>query len=198
MGVDAESRSQLAAPNSANYVQTELSQQSNAPWYVAHTKSSQEHVAEANLARQGYQVYLPQLKILKNRRRANEISQSVLLEPMFPRYLFFKPAHVEHSIAPVRSSIGVAKLVQFGLEPARLSVDALKKIQAVESLQHDSSLEELSGLSLGKKVIVSSGPLAGLNGLVSGISKERVMVLMELLGREAKVSFKLAELMLAS
>lgn len=34
------------------------------PWYVVHTKVRQEQTACENLARQGYAVYMPRIKIL--------------------------------------------------------------------------------------------------------------------------------------
>lgn len=167
------------------------------PWYVVYTKASQERVAETHLLRQGYQVYLPRTKILKKRKLQAE-TQVAAYEAMFPRYIFFQARDFEHSIAPVRSSVGVSKLVRFGSEPAKLSAETLNKIREAEALQQASSYEDLCGLKPGKKVVVNEGPLLGLDGLISEISKERVMVLMHLLGREAKVSFKLAQLMLAA
>ncbi len=84
-------------------------------WYVAHTKVHQEQVACENLARQGYAVYLPRIRVLK--RSSRHRCQEMHLEPLFPRYLFFQPASTDHSIAPV---------VPWGLRPlcalARLSL----------------------------------------------------------------------------
>lgn len=168
------------------------------PWYVVYTKASQERIAETHLLRQGYQVYLPRTKIFKKRKLQADTQAAVAYEIMFPRYIFFQARDLEHSIAPVRSSVGVSKLVRFGTEPAKLSAEILNKIREVEALQQASSYEDLCGLKPGKKVVINEGPLFGLDGLISEISKERVMVLMNLLGREAKVSFKLAQLMLAA
>lgn len=67
-----------------------LSTKSSAPstesWYLVHAKPRQEDVALANLERQGYACYLPQMRIERVRRRKAEVAT----EPMFPRYLFVR------------------------------------------------------------------------------------------------------------
>lgn len=149
-------------------------------WYVAHTKPRQERVALEHLTRQGYEVYLPLLKIFKNVRDR----QDVRFDPLFPRYIFFRPASAQQSIAPVRSTQGVAAIVRFGQTPAVLQPETLKAIRAFEASQNTASFEEISTLKPGKPVIVTDGPFAGLEGLVSMVSEQRVVVLMNLLGQQ--------------
>ena len=163
-------------------------------WYVAHTKPRQEHVARENLVRQGYGVYLPQMKVLKCRRHRQQIGY----EPLFPRYLFFQPRDAEHSIAPVRSTQGVTSIVRFGGTPALLRPGAVADIRAFESQQNAADLAELRALRPGRSVVVTTGPLAGLQGLIAMVSKERVIVLMRLLGEETKVRLSPGELRLAA
>jgi transcriptional antiterminator RfaH len=168
----------------------------DAPWYVAHTKSRQEKVARDNLLRQNYAIYLPQLKVLKRVRRRQQVG----FEPLFPRYLFFQPSDANHSIAPVRSTLGVAGIVRFGGIPAVLRPDRLESIRKFESGQHAVDLEELelSVMRPGKRVVVAAGPLAGLEGLVAMVSNQRVIVLMRMLGAETKVALGPGELRLAA
>lgn len=161
-------------------------------WYVAYTKPRQEQFAQENLRRQGFSVYLPTLKFLKyhgSRRR-------VAFEPLFPRYLFFKPAHAPQSIASVRSTIGVRTVVRFGTVPATLKPDTLESIRVFECQRNAADLTELSGFERGLAVVVTSGPLIGLHGLVHMVSKERVVILMHLLGEETKVRLSPGELKL--
>lgn len=155
------------------------------PWYVAHTKPRQERVAQENLLRQGYGVYLPLLKVFKNVRNRQETR----LEPLFPRYLFFQPADAQQSIAPVRSTQGITSIVRFGQAPAVLYAETLKNIQAFEARQNAASFEEISALKPGTAVVVTEGPFAGLEGLVSMASEQRVVVLMQLLGKQQRLKF---------
>ncbi|MDO8934129.1 MAG: transcription termination/antitermination NusG family protein [Rhodocyclaceae bacterium] len=154
------------------------------PWYVAQTKPRQEAVAWENLRRQGYDAYLPSLKVLKRVQHRRE----VCMEPMFPRYVFFQPGSERQSIAPVRSTLGVCAVVRFGPAPAVLRPGTLDVIRAMEAAQHEVDAKELSRIRPGSKVVVVEGPLAGLEGLVSAISARRVEVLMHLLGTETRVS----------
>ena len=55
-------------------------------WHLVYTKAQQGDIALLNLERQGYTCYLPKLRIEKIRRRKAE----VVIEPMFPRYLFVR------------------------------------------------------------------------------------------------------------
>jgi len=166
------------------------------PWYVVHTKPQQEQVARENLTRQGYAVYLPRIKLLKrsSRRRCQEVQ----LEPLFPRYLFIQPGSPEHSIAPVRSTLGVTTIVRFGQTPAVLSHQVLASIRDFEARQHEAGLEVLSPFRNGERVLVVDGPLAGMEGLVSSVSQERVVVLMQLLGQDTRVNLSHHQLLVAN
>ncbi|OHC62798.1 MAG: hypothetical protein A3H93_03110 [Rhodocyclales bacterium RIFCSPLOWO2_02_FULL_63_24] len=156
-------------------------------WYVARTKPLQEQTANSNLQRQGFVTYLPNLKVVKRIRRRQELR----LEPMFPQYIFFRPGSEQQSIAPVRSTYGVAGIVRFGNTPAVLRAEVLEAITTMECRQNQSSIEELTAIVPGSKVVVVEGPLAGMEGLVSTVSMKRVEVLMQLLGAETKVRLAL-------
>lgn len=154
------------------------------PWYVVHTKVRQEQTACENLARQGFAVYLPRIKVL---RRVRGLQQA-RLEPLFPRYIFFQPRSAAQSIGPVRSTLGVTNIVRFGQEPAVMRSVVLRDIRDFETRQNEAPDEEVSPFQPGGKVRIAAGPLNGLEGLVSDVSQERVIVLMQLLGEDTRVS----------
>jgi transcriptional antiterminator RfaH len=163
------------------------------PWYVVHTKVRQEQTASDNLARQGYAVYLPRIKILKRSRGRQRAQQ----EPLFPRYLFVQPASTTHSIAPVRSTLGVTTIVRFGQEPAVMRPETLESIRDFEARRNAASDEDISPFQPGERIRVAAGPLTGLEGLISDVSHERVVVLMHLLGQDTRVSLSHHQLLLA-
>jgi transcriptional antiterminator RfaH len=166
-----------------------------ASWYVVHAKARLEQLACENLIRQGYEVYLPRIKVLKRSARLG--CQEVKFEPLFPRYLFLRPGHAEHSIAPVRSTLGVVGLVRFGQVPAVLRHEVLSGIRDFEARQNAADLEAISPFKRGEKVLVADGSLAGLEGLVSSVSRDRVIVLMQILGQDTRVSLSHHQLTLA-
>ena len=163
------------------------------PWYVVHTKIRQERLACDNLARQGYIVYSPQIKQLKRLRGR----QTAHLEPMFPRYIFLQPGAASHSISPVRSTLGVASLVRFGQEPAVMRAEDMRGIRDFEAHRNEASEEDISPFRPGGRVRVADGPLAGLEGLISNVSRERVIVLLHLLGQDTRVSISHHALLVA-
>ncbi|NYT46311.1 hypothetical protein H0A64_15910 [Alcaligenaceae bacterium] len=104
-------------------------------WHVAYTKQRQENTAKDNLERQGFEVYLPLFKTFRTSRHLTEkTSPDRLLahEPMFPRYIFFRPACSQQSMGTVRSTRGVSSVVMFGASFARVSIDLLDSIRLAE------------------------------------------------------------------
>lgn len=168
------------------------------PWYVAHTKPRQEHVAEEQLRRQQYGVYLPRLKVYRKGRGGAAAAITPRFEPMFPRYLFFHAGTPEQSIAPVRSTVGVSNLVRFGQEVAVVRPEILGGIEAFERHQNAAGFEEISPFRPGSSVVVTEGPFAGLDGLVAMASEQRVLVLMELLGKQQRLHFEPHQLAVAA
>lgn len=164
------------------------------PWYVVHVKVRQESVASDNLERQGYSVYLPQIKVLKRRRGRHQ----PCLIPLFPRYLFLQPGSPEQSIAPVRSTLGVAGIVRFGQDPAVMQLDTLRSIRDFEIRQNATSEDRLGPFQRDDRVRVVGGPLAGLEGLITDVARDRVIVLMHLLGQDTRVRICHHQLLLAN
>lgn len=160
------------------------------PWYVVHTKVGQEQVASENLARQGYNIYFPKIKLLKRIRGRQQLS----FEPMFPRYVFLQPESASISLAPVRSTFGVSSLVRFGQEPAVLRWENLRCIWDFEIRRNQACNEEISPFRPGSRVRVVDGPLVGMEGLISDVSSERVVVLMQLLGQDTRVNMSYHQL----
>jgi transcriptional antiterminator RfaH len=154
-------------------------------WYLAYTRPQQERVAEENLVRQQYHVRLPLVRKVVRRQ--------VSLEPLFPRYIFFRPSSEQQSLSPVRSTLGVSSIVRFGMELATITETRCDQIMAFAQAQQEGGLESLlgvQGIKSGDKVLVKSGPFSGLEGLVSAVAKDRVLVLMSLLGKEQSIGFE--------
>jgi transcription antitermination factor NusG len=94
----------------------------------------------------------------------------------------------------------VSNIVRFGMELAILSNDTCAQIMAFAAAQQEGGVNamlEIQGIRPGQKVIVKDGPFVGLEGLVSALAKDRVLVLMSLLGKEQTMKFNPADLSLA-
>lgn len=153
-------------------------------WYVAHTKARQEQLALDNLQRQNFVVYMPRYKRLKRVRDQQEMQ----FEPMFPRYIFVQPSSDQQSLAPIRSTLGVTNIVRFGNIPAIVPAQVMERIRTFEAERNNLGVQQISPFKEGVQVRVASGPFAGLEGLISDVSNQRVVVLMQLLTKETRVS----------
>ena len=152
-------------------------------WLVAYTKPRLEQVALENLERQGFAVYLPRYKKFKS----TQGGPLPVLEPMFPRYIFFRPSKAGQGTETVRSTKGVSHVVRFGFEPATVGADMVATIQAFEASQNQASLAEMSNFKAGQRVKLKHVALGSMEGLVQGVSSKRVSVLLEILGRPTVV-----------
>lgn len=125
-------------------------------WYLIHSKPRQEHIALENLERQLYPCYLPLFRVEKIRRGEVSVSQ----EPLFPRYLFVQldTDSQSRSWAPIHSTRGVARLVRFGSEPARVSEELVAQLREGEA--RSASVQRL--FEPGQAVRIACGPLLAL------------------------------------
>ena len=154
-------------------------------WYAVHSKPRQEEQAQQQLQRQGYATYLPRMRLRKRRRG----KWAKVVEPLFPRYLFIRVDASEQSLAPVRSTLGVAGLVRFGhlLRPVPDAIiDYLKQQEyAGTGLRSDDACPHQPG----DEVEILEGPFAGLSGIFqTATGEERALVLLELLGRQNPIT----------
>ena len=152
-------------------------------WFLAYTRPRLESVALQNLQQQGFDVYLPFYKRLKK----SDAGMDAIFEPMFPRYVFFRASHQAQSIAPVRSTRGVAQVVSFGHEVATIRADTLDAIGQVEGERNAADVSELSSFNSGHVVRFRNTALSGLEGVVKSVSSCRVAVLQEFMGRQQLV-----------
>lgn len=156
-------------------------------WHLVYTKPRQEQIALTNLEQQGFEAYLPLYKTLRKSSSEGGVADALVFEPMFARYVFFRPSSTRQSIAGVRSTRGVCSLVAFGTEPARLSPEVVATVRDCERERTQCDLAALSPIQPGVVARLRSGPLHGLVGVVQMVSARRVTLLLELLGQQHHV-----------
>jgi transcriptional antiterminator RfaH len=153
-------------------------------WYLVHTKPSAEELARQNLERQGYGVYVPRLATVA--WRAGVAYERVV--PLFPRYVFLNVHEQQQSLAPVRSSVGVANVVRFGAEYTVVAEEVVTALRGREDPQTGLHRLMQPRLVAGDAVTISRGPFAGLDGVFERESgADRVIVLLTFLGQEARM-----------
>jgi transcriptional antiterminator RfaH len=159
-------------------------------WYVCQTKPRQENQALRKLEEQGYEVCLPLLAVWQKHKDGWRKTEQV----MFPRYAFVRCARPGQSIAPIRSTPGVTSLVSFGNIPARIDHALVEAIREIARLSGNPPQQPATPFQIGDNVAIIEGPLKGLSGIVSSVARERVVVMLTLLGREKPVAIPVEQL----
>lgn len=170
-------------------------------WFVVQTRAGQEKAASRAIASNGIFTFLPTFVRLVSIGRRREI----VVRPLFPLYLF-ATFDVDSSAwgailrtAGVVTVLGVRRPSGFGPglrgEPEPQTVPIPIPERVVTKLQeaaeanggHVPIIEEdtsLPRLERGQRVRVIMGAFDGFEGLVDRDHKERVRVLLDILGRE--------------
>ena len=154
-------------------------------WYLIHTKIRQELLALENLQRQGYLCYLPMIRVERLRRKILHVDR----EPLFPRYLFIRLQHSpqSQSWAPIRSTLGVTRLVSFGMRPAKLDDTLVEQIQQ-RIAQTDVVRQRFEA---GETVRINAGPFKGIEAVFQlAAGMDRVVVLFELMGKATQLQLE--------
>ncbi len=156
-------------------------------WYAVHTKPQSEGRALENLLRQGYSAYLPRARVeLRHARK-----RLIVLRPLFPRYLFAGLDRSSMLWRPILSTFGVKDLVRAGGEPAPVPAEVVAALQEREAAGAFDRTARSGTLRLGDLVRVTSGAFEDMIGrLVELREKDRVVVLLDFLGRNVKAEFK--------
>ena len=144
-------------------------------WYLVYSKPQKESIARENLERQGYHSYLPLMRI-RRRRSGRYVS---IVEPMFPRYLFVHLSDETDNWGPIRSTIGVANLVRFGMHAARVPENLITLMQ--ERDQQGIQVLKSPEVNPGDHVRIVQGVMAGYDAIFQArTGKERVILLLQL------------------
>lgn len=154
-----------------------------AKWHVVLTHAHAEEKAELNLRRQGYAVFFPRYR--KRRRHARRIE--IVSAPLFPRYVFVLVDRAKQRWRAIGSTFGVAYLVCHGDEPAVVPDKVIAELQEREDSEGLVNLDAPM-FTPGASVRVRSGAFGDSLGLFEGMTdRERVAVLLDLLGRKVRV-----------
>lgn len=153
-------------------------------WYVVHTQPNSEQRASVNLKRQGFETYLP--LCLRNRRHARKVER--VARPLFPNYMFVALDCEHDRWRSVNGTFGVIRLVTHGTTPLALPDGIVPSIQEREDTEGLVTLDP-PVFQPGQSLEILEGPMASRCGLFQQMSdRDRVMVLLDLLGRQVRVT----------
>ena len=147
-------------------------------WYLLKTKPRQEIIAKQNLKNQGYGSFCPIVKI--NNR----------LVVLFPGYLFVQLNEKTQNFSPINSTKGVSHFVKFGLHFAKVPTSVIKFIKTNQHITTEKLISQKK-FKPGDKVRISDGVFKDWTAILKCYRpNERVILLMNLFGREQTLSIK--------
>ena len=160
-------------------------------WYAVKTRPRQEARALENLERQGFHAWLPRCR--QSVRHGRAFKETV--SPLFASYMFVE---LDLKLDPwqrVNSTFGVSRLLlaESGV-PAPLPSDFVGALRA-RSDSEGCILADIERLQPGTSMEVVRGPFVGLVGkLLEVDGRERVSLLLSLMGTEVRVRVSRAEI----
>lgn len=159
---------------------TELAVARSLPWYALQVRPRFEKMVAETLRHKGFEGFLP---LYRHRSRWSDRIKEVSL-PLFPGYLFCK-FDINRRL-PILVTPGVMHVVGIGKTPHPVEdseIEALKTI-VLSGLR----AEPRSYLNIGQKVRIELGPLAGVEGILTGLrGNSRIVVSVHLLQRSVSV-----------
>jgi transcriptional antiterminator RfaH len=156
-------------------------------WYVAMTHAKSEEVAYAHLERQGFQAYLPRYK--KQHRHARRTTE--VKAPLFPGYLFVNIDMGAERWRPIRSTMGIRDIICLGDLPTPVPEGVVEEIRLREDETGIVPFIDPVPYKKGDTVKVLSGPMRDAVGWFEKVAdKDRIIILLEMLGRQIRMPIK--------
>jgi transcriptional antiterminator RfaH len=154
-------------------------------WFVAHTQPLKERVAENHLQEQGFQVYCPRYrKIRRHARRTTEV-----VSPLFPRYLFVALNLELDRWRSVNGTKGISYLLMNDEKPIWVPECVVQDLKEREVEEGIVPVTSLVVFAKGDKVRVKEGAFESHIAVFEELDdKQRVQLLLSVLGREARIS----------
>ena len=141
-------------------------------WFVVWTESRAEKKVESRIAALGLEPWLP---TVTERRRWSDRWREVET-PLFPGYLFARPAAEWHVVL---RTPGVLTVVKSGGRPARLSDGFIQQLREAITRGGDAvkPIPAMARFEPGDEVIVQDGPLRGIQGIVREVRGARQLII---------------------
>jgi len=155
----------------------------NGNWFCLRSQPKHEHIAAAHLKKMAdVEVFLPRVRF----QRATRQGLAWANEALFPNYLFAR-FDWENSLRQVQSARGVGGVVHFGERWPVVPEATIAELQAAFGAEELHVIK--ADLRPGDAVRMADGAMRGLLAVVSRVmpSRERVIVLMEFLGRQTTI-----------
>src|SRR5271168_2837855 len=139
------------------------------PWFALQVRTRNEAGVAEQLGGQGYERFLPLCKVRK--RWSDRIKE--VDAPLFPGYLFcrFDP----QDRLPILKTPGVMQIVGFKNGPVAVDESEIQALQTIVAA--GAPHQPWPFLTAGDRVRIESGPLLGLEGILTEVRRSHRLVL---------------------
>ena len=154
-----------------------MNQSLDKKWFIAQIKPNSYNSAIQNLERQGFETFLPKMKITQ-RQKNKFLVKNVYV---FPGYMFvyFDP-HIL-TWGKINSTYGVSKILAFNKKPSEISSDLILELK--NRYEINSNLTQNEKLQKGDSIKFYAGPFVDLIAKIESVEENsRVWVLLEAMG----------------
>ncbi|BDD10070.1 transcription antitermination protein NusG [Fulvitalea axinellae] len=163
-------------------------------WYVLYTKSRSEKKVAERLAREGFDVFFPTKKELRqwsDRKKMVEV-------PLFNSYVFIHLNDDREYLAALQDK-GVSWFVYHENRPAILPDSQMEFIRRMAGDEKVIEVLDASDIKPGERVMIEFGPFADCEGeVMDHQGARRVMVRLETLGQAVVVDIPVENLKVVS
>ena len=146
-------------------------------WFIAQIKPNSYKSAIQNLERQGFETFLPEMKITK-RQKDKFIYKNVYV---FPGYIFVCFDTQIISWTKINSTYGISKILTFNKKPSEISSDLIQELK--NRYEFKTNLTKKDKLQKGDTIKFYAGPFADIIAKVESVDQNnRIWVLLEAMG----------------
>jgi transcriptional antiterminator RfaH len=163
----------------------------NDDWYVAQAKPNAWKIAMRNLNQQGVATFMPLLEVTGHWRG------KFLLErkPLFGGYLFLQSDPDSIPWRTINSTYGIGRLIVMGGTTKPRAVPPALIAELRKHCDNEGVYRGAPPFKAGDKVEIVQGPFTSMLATIAHLpSKERVFVLLDIMGRETQVELRPSQL----
>lgn len=140
-------------------------------WMVLYTKSRWEKKVSKSLQDKNFTSYCPLLKT--NSKRVDRIKTVEL--PLFKSYIFVYGK--ETDLSEILQTTGILSYIKHCGKPAIIKETEIDSIKEIVKNYSNIETFSISGLNVGDRAIIRSGPLFDLSGEISRINGKKIVMI---------------------
>jgi transcription antitermination factor NusG len=138
-------------------------------WFALQTMPRSEKKIDRLLGEKGYECFTP---TYRQKRKWSDRTVDVEL-PLFPTYVFCR---LNPSVlGKVMATRGIVRIIGFGGKPAEVATEEIESLQLLA--QSDFLREPWRYLPEGTPIVVETGPLAGVQGVICPSENGRQLII---------------------